>query len=172
MPFFFNFKTFRSDPFFVFFFFCYYFFFQGSSFARNDWTLPSKSGNSLHPQWKLLMHFKMLLSNYHSLTGIIFFLHVVELLVVILSFTIASDWGSIETEGPLHCVLDVQGFPAQPFGSGTFQNAFKATCIEPNKFLDLAGRYVLQEKNGRSFDDCSGLKFIHWRHGPNEWRKQ
>ena len=118
------------------------------------------------------MHFKMLLSNYHSLTGIIFFLHVVELLVVILSFTIASDWGSIETEGPLHCVLDVQGFPAQPFGSGTFQSAFKATCIEPNKFLDLAGRYVLQEKNGRSFDDCSGLKFIHWRHGPNEWRKQ
>ena len=165
-------KLFVQTLFLFCFFFAITFFFQGSSFAQNDWTLPSKSGNSLHSEWKLLMHFKMLLSNYHSLTGIIFFLHVVELLVVILSFTIASDWGSIETEGPLHCVLDVQGFPAQPFGSGTFQNAFKATCIEPNKFLDLAGRYVLQEKNGRSFDDCSGLKFIHWRHGPNEWRKQ
>lgn len=66
--------------------------------------------------------------------------------MAITSFTIASDWGSIETEGPLHCVLDVQGFPAQPFGSGTFQNAFKATCIVPNKFVDLSGRYVLKQQ--------------------------
>ncbi|CAH3188607.1 unnamed protein product [Porites evermanni] len=69
-----------------------------------------------------------------------------ELPVAITSFTMASDWGSIETEGPLHCVLDVQGFPAQPFGSGTFQNAFKATCIVPNKFLDFSGRYVLKQQ--------------------------
>ena len=66
--------------------------------------------------------------------------------MAITSFIIASDWGSIETEGPLHCVLDVQGFPAQPFGSGTFQNAVKATCIVPNKFLDLSGRYVLKQQ--------------------------
>ena len=66
--------------------------------------------------------------------------------MAITSFTIASDWGSIETEGPLHYVLDVQGFPAQPFGSRNFQNAFKATCIVPNKFLDLSGRYVLKQQ--------------------------
>ena len=88
----------------------------------------------------------MLSSNYHFLTGIIFFLHVVELPVAITSFKIASDWGYIETEGPLHCVLDVEGFPGQPFGSGTFQNVFKASCIVPNKFLDLTGRYVLKQQ--------------------------
>ena len=82
-----------------------------------------------------------------SVSDLIFFLlHVVELPVAITSLTIASNWGCIKTEGPLHCVLDVQGFPAQPFGSGTFQNAFKATCIVPNKFLDLSGRYVLKQQ--------------------------
>ena len=49
-------------------------------------------------------------------------------------------------EGPFHCVLDVKGFPAKPFSSGTFLNAFKADCIVPNKYLELGKKYVLKHQ--------------------------
>lgn len=74
------------------------------------------------------------------------FLHSAEFPVAITAFKITGGWGSIETEGPLHCVLDVKGYPAEPFSSGTFQNAFKASCIAPNKFLELGTKYVLKQQ--------------------------
>ena len=55
-----------------------------------------------------------------------------EFPVAVTAFTISSVWKAIETQGPLHCVLDVEGFPMQPFSSGAFQNAFKASCVVPN----------------------------------------
>lgn len=72
--------------------------------------------------------------------------HAAEFLVAITAFNISSDWSSIETEGPFHCVLDVKGFPAEPFSSGTFQNAFKADCVVPNKYLELGTKYVLKQQ--------------------------
>ena len=65
---------------------------------------------------------------------------------MITAFKITSDWSSIETEGPFHCVLDVKGFPGEPFSSGTFQHAFKACCIVPNKYLELRTKYVLKQQ--------------------------
>ena len=73
-------------------------------------------------------------------------LHSAEFPVAITAFKITSGWGSIETEGPLHCVLDVKGYPAEPFSYGTFQNAFKAFCVVPNKFLELGTKYVLKQQ--------------------------
>lgn len=81
---------------------------------------------------------------YLSLLFILF--NAAEFPVAITAFTITSDWGSIETEGPLHCVLDVQGFPSQPFSSGTFQHAFKASCVVANKYLELGTQYVLKQQ--------------------------
>lgn len=72
--------------------------------------------------------------------------HAAEFPVAITAFAITSDWSSIKTEGPLHCVLDVRGFPAEPFSSGTFQHAFKASCIVPNKYLELGTKYVLKQQ--------------------------
>ena len=69
-----------------------------------------------------------------------------EIPVAITAFNITSNWGSIETEGPLHCVLDVSGYPAEPFSYGTFQNAFKATCMVPNKYLELRTKYILKQQ--------------------------
>ena len=69
-----------------------------------------------------------------------------EIPVAITAFNITSNWGSIETEGPLHCVLDVSGYPAEPFSYGTFQNAFKATCMVPNKYLELGIKYILKQQ--------------------------
>lgn len=42
--------------------------------------------------------------------------------------------------------MDVQGFPEAPFSSGTFQNAFKAACVVPNKYLELGANYVLKQQ--------------------------
>lgn len=69
-----------------------------------------------------------------------------ELPIAITAFTITSDWGSIGTEGPLHCVLDVQGFPSQPFTSRMFQQAFKASCIIPNNYQELGTQYILKQQ--------------------------
>ena len=72
--------------------------------------------------------------------------HAAEIPVAITAFNITSDWGSIKTEGPLHCVVDVSGYPAEPFSYGTFQYAFKATCMVPNKYLELGTNYILKRQ--------------------------
>ena len=71
--------------------------------------------------------------------------HAEEFPVAITAFNITSDWSSIETEGPVHHVLDVKGFPAEPFSSKQFQTA-KAECIVPNKYLELGTKYILKKQ--------------------------
>lgn len=63
-----------------------------------------------------------------------------------MAYTILSDWRLLETEGPQHCVVDVEGFPTQPFSSGAFQNAFKAAGVVPNKFLNATRNYILKQQ--------------------------
>ena len=69
-----------------------------------------------------------------------------EIPVVITAFNTTSNWGSIETEGPLHCVVDVNGYLAEPFSYGTFQFALKVTVLVPNKYLELGTKYILKQQ--------------------------
>ena len=69
----------------------------------------------------------------------------------ITAFKISGDWGAIETDGPLHCVLNIEGFPAVPFSAGTFQLAFKASSVLQNKYLDAKTQYVVKQ---HKLDSC------------------
>lgn len=61
------------------------------------------------------------------------------------AFQISNDWSHIETDGPFHCVLCMDGFPSLPFSSGTFQHAFKASCVGADKYLDVHTSYILKQ---------------------------
>jgi len=43
-------------------------------------------------------------------------------------------------------VVDVSNYPVEPFSYGTFQFAFKATCMVPNKYLELGINYILKQQ--------------------------
>lgn len=55
--------------------------------------------------------------------------------VEVYQFRVADDLRSIEREGPEYTVIEIEGFPDNPFASGTFQNAFKAKMLTPCRFL-------------------------------------
>ena len=50
-------------------------------------------------------------------------------------YLVTDDWCSIKVEGPEHTVIEIEGFPDNPFASGSFQVAFKAKRITPCRFL-------------------------------------
>lgn len=64
-------------------------------------------------------------------------------------YLVADDWSSIKVEGPEHTVIEIEGFPDDPFDSGTFQVAFKAKRIAPCRFLTGTEFVFKQPKSDR-----------------------
>ena len=62
-------------------------------------------------------------------------------------YLVTDDWCSIKAEGPEHTVIEIEGFPDNPFDSGSsFQVAFKAKRITPCRFL-AGTEFIFKQHN-------------------------
>ena len=61
-------------------------------------------------------------------------------------YLVSDDWCSIKVEGPEHTIIEIEGFPDNPFACGSFQVAFKAKTITPCKFL-LDNDFIFKQHN-------------------------
>ncbi|XP_074632748.1 alpha-protein kinase 1-like [Acropora palmata] len=66
--------------------------------------------------------------------------------VEVYQYLVTDDWCSIKVEGPEHTVIEIEGFPDNPFASGSFQVAFKAKRITPCRFL-TGTEFIFKQHN-------------------------
>ena len=56
-----------------------------------------------------------------------------------------DEWTGVTINGPESSMLTIQGYPANPFQSGTFQLAYHAVCANKCNSLQLNERLVFKQ---------------------------